>query len=100
MLVDARGERCPVPVLRLAKLARDAPHGTEIDVWATDPAAGPDIRAWARMRGHEFLGSEPWDERAAGMLETGWSPDEPQNADDDGASSGAVVVRVRVVRPT
>lgn len=94
MLVDARGQRCPVPVLRLAKLARDAPDGTEVEVWATDPAAAPDIRAWARMRGHEFLGSEPW---------TGdpLPRDESGNTDDDGPGAGAVVVvRVRVVRPT
>lgn len=100
-LVDARGLRCPLPVLRLAKVAVDAPDGTQIDVWATDPAAAPDIRAWARMRGHEFLGSEPWGgtegtSESAEPLAAAGSP----NADDDGAPQGVVVVRVRVVRPT
>ena len=50
--VDARGMRCPLPVIRLAAAARDAPAGTEVVVLATDPAARHDIPAWCRMRGH------------------------------------------------
>jgi tRNA 2-thiouridine synthesizing protein A len=52
--VDARGMRCPLPVIRLAKAARDAPSGTRIIVLASDPAARHDIPAWCRMRGHEL----------------------------------------------
>ena len=50
--VDARHLRCPLPVIRLAAAARDAPPGTEVRVLATDPAARHDIPAWCRMRGH------------------------------------------------
>ena len=50
--VDARGLRCPLPVIRLAEAARQAPDGAEIVVLATDPAARYDIPAWCRMRGH------------------------------------------------
>ena len=50
--LDARGEKCPMPVIRLARLARSAPPGTAIVVLADDPAAESDIPAWARMRGH------------------------------------------------
>lgn len=53
--VDARGLRCPLPVIRLAQVARDAPAGTNITVLATDPAARHDIPAWCRMRHHELL---------------------------------------------
>ena len=53
--VDARGLRCPLPVIRLAAAARDAPAGTRITVLATDPAARHDVPAWCRMRGHELL---------------------------------------------
>jgi len=53
--LDARGLRCPLPVIRLAALARDQPPGTEIEVLTTDPAARPDIAAWCRMRGHHLL---------------------------------------------
>jgi tRNA 2-thiouridine synthesizing protein A len=50
--VDARGLRCPLPVIRLAAAARGTGPGTEIVVLATDPAARHDIPAWCRMRGH------------------------------------------------
>ena len=52
--VDARGLRCPLPVIRLAEAGRDAPAGTRIVVLADDPAARHDIPAWCRMRDHEL----------------------------------------------
>ena len=52
--VDARGLRCPLPVIRLAEAGRDAPAGTRIVVLADDPAARHDIPAWCRMREHEL----------------------------------------------
>lgn len=55
MIVDARGLRCPLPIIRLAAAARIAPPGTEITVLWTDPAARHDIPAWARMRGHAMV---------------------------------------------
>ena len=57
-VVDARGLRCPVPVIRLAARARDLPPGTEVTVLATDPAARHDVPAWARMRGHVMAAEE------------------------------------------
>lgn len=56
-LVDARGLRCPLPVIRLAAAAKDLPAGTELTVLSTDPAAKHDVPAWCRMRGHEHLGT-------------------------------------------
>ena len=52
--VDARGLRCPLPVIRLAAAARDAAAGTVVTVLATDPAARHDVPAWCRMRGQEL----------------------------------------------
>lgn len=52
VVVDARGLRCPLPVIRLASAARDLPAGTLVTVLSTDPAARHDVPAWARMRGH------------------------------------------------
>ena len=54
MEVDARGLRCPFPVIRLAEAARDAPAGTRIIVLTSDPAARHDIPAWCRLRKHEL----------------------------------------------
>ena len=60
MIVDARGRRCPLPILDLARHIGDITVGDTITVEADDPAARPDIAAWCRMRGHDYLG-----ERAA-----------------------------------
>jgi tRNA 2-thiouridine synthesizing protein A len=59
VVVDARGQRCPLPVIALARRARDLPPGTVVVVLATDPAARHDVPAWARMRGHETVSCEP-----------------------------------------
>jgi TusA-related sulfurtransferase len=53
--VDARGRRCPLPILDLARHIGTVEVGATITVEADDPAAHPDIRAWCRMRGHEFV---------------------------------------------
>ena len=64
-VVDARGLRCPAPVIALARVAQAWPPGSVVTVWWTDPAARHDIPAWARMRGHEVLGTRPLDEDVA-----------------------------------
>lgn len=58
LLVDARGTRCPVPVLRLAAAVRGAPAGTSATVLASDPAVEHDVPAWAAMRGHTVVAVE------------------------------------------
>ena len=58
VVVDARGLRCPLPVIRLAAAARDAGSGSLVTVLWTDPAARHDVPAWARMRGHELVGTD------------------------------------------
>lgn len=58
LVVDARGLRCPAPVIALARAARDAAPGSTVVVLATDPAARHDVPAWARMRGHTMGTSE------------------------------------------
>lgn len=56
LILDARGRRCPLPILDLARRIGDVEVGATITVEADDPAARPDIAAWCRMRGHEHLG--------------------------------------------
>ena len=51
-VVDARGTRCPVPVIRLARAARGLPEGATVVLLADDVAAWSDVPAWARMKGH------------------------------------------------
>ncbi len=52
VVVDARGERCPVPVVMAARATRDLPAGAVVLLWADDPAAAVDVRAWGWLRGH------------------------------------------------
>ncbi|ROS30916.1 sulfurtransferase TusA family protein [Cellulomonas sp. PhB150] len=70
-VVDARGLRCPAPVIRIARAARDAAPGTRITVLATDPAAVHDVPAWARMRGHVMVESTETDGEYALTVEVG-----------------------------
>ena len=56
VVLDCRGRRCPLPILDLARAIRDVSVAATVMVEADDPAAGSDIIAWCRMRGHEYLG--------------------------------------------
>lgn len=56
--IDCRGMRCPVPVIRLADSIGNLPIGGRIAVVADDPGARPDVPAWCRMRGQEYLGED------------------------------------------
>jgi tRNA 2-thiouridine synthesizing protein A len=56
-VIDARGRRCPLPILDLARHITDVPVGDTVTVEADDPAALPDVQAWCRMREHEYLGA-------------------------------------------
>lgn len=55
--LNCLGQRCPLPVIALARRIEDVPVGETIRVLADDPAAAADIPAWCRMRGQEYLGS-------------------------------------------
>jgi len=56
-VIDCLGQRCPLPVIALAKRIRDVEPGEVIRVLADDPAAANDIPAWCRMKEQEYLGS-------------------------------------------
>ena len=57
LVIDCRGQRCPLPILVLARRIGEVRTGAEVTVEADDPAAAGDISAWCRMRGHEFVGA-------------------------------------------
>jgi TusA-related sulfurtransferase len=61
-VIDARGRRCPVPIIELAKRFGDVPVGEVVAVLSDDPAAASDVPAWCRMRGQEYVGQEPADD--------------------------------------
>ena len=54
-VIDSRGSFCPGPITDLFKAYRNAQLGDVIELLATDPAAKPDVTAWARKSGNELL---------------------------------------------
>ena len=56
--LDCRGIRCPLPIIRLANHIDEIAVGQTLGLIADDPAARPDVQAWCRMRGHEFVGED------------------------------------------
>jgi tRNA 2-thiouridine synthesizing protein A len=57
IVLDCLGQRCPLPVIALAKKMPTVGVGTVVRVLADDPAAANDIPAWCRMKSQEFVGS-------------------------------------------
>ncbi len=58
-VVDARGLRCPMPVLRLARAMRLDPDQNRFLLIADDPAAETDVPAFASERGWICRTKEP-----------------------------------------
>jgi tRNA 2-thiouridine synthesizing protein A len=56
--LDCRGVRCPLPIIRLASSIGDVAVGQTLAVVSEDPAARPDVQAWCRMRGQEYVGED------------------------------------------
>jgi tRNA 2-thiouridine synthesizing protein A len=55
--LDCLGQKCPLPVIALARQIRNIGIGDVVRVLADDPAAANDIPAWCRMKEQEYLGS-------------------------------------------
>ena len=55
--VDARGQKCPMPVLMTAKAAKEMQAGETLLIQATDGGARSDIPAWASQTGNELVES-------------------------------------------
>ena len=51
-LLDARGLKCPLPVLKLEKRMDELPPGAALTVLATDPIAKVDIPLYCAQHGH------------------------------------------------
>lgn len=50
--LDARGLKCPLPVLRMEKRLAAVPPGARLVILATDPMARIDIPLYCRQNGH------------------------------------------------
>lgn len=57
-VLDARGLRCPEPVMLLHNRVRELDGGTVLQVWATDPSTERDIARFCQFLGHELVSSD------------------------------------------
>lgn len=51
--IDARGLRCPLPVLKMEAALRRLPPGARLRIAADDPLAAVDIPHFAHLGGHD-----------------------------------------------
>ena len=56
-LIDVKGLKCPLPILRAGKALEAVPRGATLEVLATDPGAVTDFEAFCRMAGNELVES-------------------------------------------
>lgn len=54
-IVDCRGLKCPLPVLRMEKRLSQLAAGASFVVLATDPIAKIDIPLFCRQNGHDCV---------------------------------------------
>jgi len=55
LILDAKGLRCPLPVLKARKAMKDLPAGGTLRVLATDPGAVKDFNAFCKTTGYRLL---------------------------------------------
>ena len=55
MILDTKGLRCPLPVLRARRALKDVAAGDTLIVLATDPGAVKDFEAFCEATGCELL---------------------------------------------
>jgi tRNA 2-thiouridine synthesizing protein A len=55
VLIDVRGLKCPLPVLKTARRMAPYPAGTRFHVLTTDPMAAIDVPHFCNENGHILL---------------------------------------------
>ena len=56
--LDARGLKCPLPILRTKKALAELASGQVLRILATDPGSVQDFAAFARQTGNALLDSQ------------------------------------------
>ena len=56
--LDAKGLKCPMPVVKTSKEIKNISVGSVLEVLATDPGSMADITAWTKSTGNELLKAE------------------------------------------
>ncbi len=55
LVVDSRGELCPLPVVKLSLGIDGLKPGQVLKLLATDPGSKSDVPAWSKATGHKLL---------------------------------------------
>jgi tRNA 2-thiouridine synthesizing protein A len=53
--LDARGLKCPMPIVKTAQAIRTIAAGELLEVLTTDPGAVADFAAWSRTTGNSIV---------------------------------------------
>jgi len=56
-VLDARGLKCPMPIVKTAQAIKNLASGDLLEVMATDPGSAADFAAWSRSTGNDLLES-------------------------------------------
>lgn len=56
-VLDTKGLKCPLPVLRARKAMKDVPPGELLQVLATDPGSVKDFAHFCDTTGHQLVES-------------------------------------------
>jgi tRNA 2-thiouridine synthesizing protein A len=54
-VLDARGLKCPMPIVKTAQAIKTIASGELLEVFATDPGATADFAAWSRSTGNTLV---------------------------------------------
>ena len=57
-VLDCRGLRCPMPILRTKKAIAMMKSGQILEIQSTDPGTKNDLPSLAKRTGHEYLGEK------------------------------------------
>jgi tRNA 2-thiouridine synthesizing protein A len=53
--LDARGLKCPMPIVKTAQAVKTVASGELLEVLTTDPGAVADFAAWSRSTGNTLI---------------------------------------------
>ena len=71
IILDLRGLKCPLPVLKARKAMKSLPKGAHIWVETTDPLAVIDIPAFCNENGHALIETVERENHHLFLLEKG-----------------------------
>jgi tRNA 2-thiouridine synthesizing protein A len=54
-IIDAKGLKCPMPVIKLQNAVRQAKPGDRLQILSTDKGVCQDIPSWCRINKHTIV---------------------------------------------